>query len=333
MCCPTRYVMSRRVTDWYARRTFSAADWPLPLLAELKADSRIAVVIPARNEDRTVAGVVGLIRSELGSLVDEVVVMDSLSTDHTALVARQAGAAVHSVADVRPDLGVRAGKGEALWKSLFVTTSDILVFVDADLTQWGSHFVSGLAGPLLSVPQVMLVRGFYDRVLDVGTQQSLEGGRVTELVARPWIALNRPELASVVQPLAGEWAIRRSVLEGLSIPEGYGVELSTLLDVHGMCGVDAIAQVDLGRRAHRHQSLHDLSAMATELMSVADRRRFGTPPSASSTSVESGKIAGTVTLRLPEPDRTWTECEIPLGERPRAVDVEGYLSQFRRPTP
>ncbi len=313
------------MTDWFTRRTSSASAWNLPQLLDLKADSRIAVVIPARNEASTVGTVVSLIASELMGLVDELVVMDSLSTDGTAEAARKAGAQVHSVADVRPDLGVRPGKGEALWKSLFVTTSDLLVFIDADLTEWGTHFVTGLLGPLLTDPSVKLVRGFYDRVLDSGNEPSLEGGRVTELVARPWLALHRPQLSRVVQPLAGEWAIRRSVFEKLSVPVGYGVELSTLLDVHASFGLDAIAQVDLGRRAHRHQSLHDLAVMATELMSVGERRRQWMLASPTVGVEGSGSTLGTAVLRLPAADRTWKVLPIPVDERPAAIRVEGYF--------
>jgi glucosyl-3-phosphoglycerate synthase len=285
---------------------------------ELKGSHRIAVVIPARNEEQTIASVVRIIRSNLGDLADDVIVMDSLSSDATAAIAADAGAQVHSVAEVRPDLGVHAGKGEALWKSLFVTDADVLVFIDADLTDWGPHFVTGLVGPLLADPGVMLVRGFYDRVLNVGSSPSLEGGRVTELVARPWLALHRPELAGVIQPLAGEWAIRRTAFEQLSVPTGYGVELSTLLDLHDSFGLESIAQVDLGRRAHRHQSLHDLSAMALELMVVAERRgREGRSPQG--TMSDPGEM---VTLRLPTVDRSWKVREVPTGERPPHVDVQ-----------
>src|SRR5690606_24640663 len=184
--------------------------------------------------------------------------IDSLSSDATAARARQAGADVYSVADISPELGVRPGKGEALWKSQFVTDAEILVFLDADLTEWGLHFVTGLLGPMLTRDEVLLVKGYYDRVLESESDVSLEGGRVTELVARPWLALHRPELSAVVQPLGGEWAIRRSLFESLSIPCGYGVEIATLLDTHSAHGLDAIAQVDLGRRAHKHQHLHNL---------------------------------------------------------------------------
>lgn len=286
--------------------TTSASDWPLDHLLELKGATRLAVVIPSRNEELTIGGVVRSIVDELSALVDDVVVMDSLSSDDTARIAAAAGARVHSVGDVRPDLGVRAGKGEALWKSQFVTNADITAFIDADLTEWGPHFVRGVIGPLLADPRVHLCRGFYDRLLDTGDSVTLEGGRVTELVARPWLTLFRPGLSGMVQPLAGEWAIRGSMLRSLSIPKGYGVEISTLLDVHDRCGTEGIAQVDLGRRAHRHQNIHDLGAMAVEVLAAAERRRAtaGDAP-----SVEAS-------LRTLSEEREWSVRMIATDERP-----------------
>jgi glucosyl-3-phosphoglycerate synthase len=313
--------MSREVSEWFSRNTSESGDWPLSLIAEAKGDTTIAVVIPARNEIDTIFEVVTQIRLELSGIVDELIVMDSLSSDATALEGIKAGATVYSVADVRPDLGVRKGKGEALWKSQFVTNADLLVFIDADLTEWGPHFVTGLLGPLLTQQHVQLVRGFYDRIFDVGGVPTLEGGRVTELVARPWLAVHRPELADVVQPLAGEWAIRRSAFEKLCVPVGYGIELSTLLDVHAAYGVDAIAQVDLGRRAHRHQSLYDLAAMATEILAVAGRRityLSGQLPDVVSNSESESEF---VTLRRMGEDRTWIDRDIAVNERPPAEGI------------
>ena len=265
--------------DWFRRRTSRWTDWPAAGLLELKERSgtRVSVVIPARNEERTVADVVAALSRELVTripLVDELVVMDSDSADRTGEVAAQAGATVYRTRDVAADLGSYPGKGEALWKSLLVTTGDLLVFVDADLTQWGPHFVTGLLGPLLADEQVRLVKGFYARVrTESDGSTSTEGGRVTELVARPLISLWWPELAAVVQPLAGEWAARRSLMESLPIPVGYGVELATLMDTAARYGLDALAQVDLGTRAHTHQANHDLALMAAELLLVAERRR------------------------------------------------------------
>jgi glucosyl-3-phosphoglycerate synthase len=273
--------MDDRTRAWFSRRTSRWQDWPPDrlLAAKQQRGITISVVIPARNEQRTVAAVVGSIARSLVEdvpLVDELVVMDSDSTDATATVASRAGAVVYRTADVLPAAGSFPGKGEALWKSLHVTKGDLLVFVDADLTSWGPHFVTGLVGPLLSEPGVRLVKGFYTRVrTETDGSTSTEGGRVTELVARPLISMWWPELAGVVQPLAGEWAARRELMETLPIPVGYGVELATLMDTVARHGLDAVAQVDLGSRAHRHQANHDLALMAAELMVVADRRRRG----------------------------------------------------------
>jgi glucosyl-3-phosphoglycerate synthase len=254
-------------------------DWSLAHLVRLKQEQelRVSLVVPARNEAATVGDVVTRVREallETVALLDEIVVVDSDSTDATYAVAEDAGALVHRSAEIRPDLGTFPGKGEAMWKSLFVATGDLLVFMDADLTDWDTHFVPGLLGPLLTDPATVLVKGFYERPLraDGGGDGSLEGGRVTELVARPLIALHFPELADLVQPLAGEWAVHRDVFAGLSVPTGYAVELAALVDTARSHGAGSIAQVDLGRRAHTHQALLDLGAMATQIMAAADLR-------------------------------------------------------------
>ncbi len=282
--------MQDHARAWLRRQTSHWRDWPPErlLAAKRAAGTRISVVIPARNEERTVGCVVAAVRQALLvdlPLVDEVIVIDSDSTDGTARAAERAGGTVYRARDIAPALGSYPGKGEALWKSLLVTHGDLLVFVDADLTRWGPHFVTGLLGPLLAGQpnpgqQVQLVKGFYERVrTERDGSTSSEGGRVTELVARPLLSLWWPELAGVVQPLAGEWAARRGLMESLTIPVGYGVELSTLLDTFTRYGLGALAQVDLGSRAHRHQADHDLALMAAELMVVAEARRDhpGTP--------------------------------------------------------
>jgi glucosyl-3-phosphoglycerate synthase len=269
---------------WFGRRTSRWQDWPAAevLAAKARRGVTVSVIIPARNEQRTVAGVVGAIARALVTripLVDELVVIDSDSTDDTGGAAAAAGAKVFRAAEILPAAGSFPGKGEAMWKSLHVTGGDLLVFVDADLTSWGPHFVTGLLGPLLADDEVQLVKGFYTRVWTGSDgSASTEGGRVTELVARPLISLWWPELAGVVQPLAGEWAARRGLMESLPIPVGYGVELATLMDTVARHGLDAVAQVDLGSRAHRHQANHDLALMAAELLAVAERRRPGGQP-------------------------------------------------------
>jgi glucosyl-3-phosphoglycerate synthase len=278
-----RLVVNDRAEAWLRRRTSHWRDWPADRLLSWKRQrgSQISVVIPARDEEATVGDVVGALRDELMigvPLIDELVVMDSDSVDATAAVAERAGAQVYRCRDVAPDLGAHPGKGEALWKSLLVTTGDILVFVDADLTLWGSHFVTGLLGPLLSPfgEETLLVKACYDRAVgDTPDGGTVGGGRVTELVARPLLNLWWPELAGVAQPLSGEWAAHRSLLAELALPVGYGVEIAVLIDTARRHGIDAIAQVDLGERGHSHQADADLAVMAAELMLVTERRRRG----------------------------------------------------------
>ncbi|WP_313405651.1 glucosyl-3-phosphoglycerate synthase [Aeromicrobium sp.] len=259
---------------WFDRHTHVWSRWRLDELMKAKqaSGSRVSLVVPARNEAATIGDVVGRLHAAFVAetdLVDELVVIDGDSTDDTARIAREAGGVVHELASVRPDLGTRPGKGESLWKAQFVTTGDVLVFVDADLVEWDTHFVTGLLGPLLTDPATALVKGFYQRPFRSGsTNEPHGGGRVTELVARPLLAIARPQLTQVVQPLAGEWAVRRDVFATLSVPVGYGVDIAALMDVHDRLGPDAIAQVDLGVRAHSHQDLADLAPMAAQVMAA-----------------------------------------------------------------
>lgn len=292
----------------------------LDTLLAAKGDTRVSVVIPARDEEATVADVVtGVRRAWVDdvALVDELVVIDSDSTDRTAERAREAGAIVHAAADIAPGLGPARGKGEALWKSLHVTTGDVLVFLDADLIEWGPHFVSGLLGPLLTEPSVMLVKAVYDRpLLDEQGREAESGGRVTELVARPLLALHHPELTGLVQPLAGEWAVRRSAIERFSVPVGYGVEIAALVDTAAAHGADAIAQVDLGRRTHRHHRHDTLGPMAVQVVAAVEARmgRRGERPDTAVLTQYDRTAAGFT----PRPR------DVDLRERPPAVAVDGY---------
>lgn len=310
------------------RAAYAASDWTHDALLQLKGDRTVSVVIPAKNEEATVGDVAARILADLGELVDEVVVLDSDSTDGTFAAAEAAGAKVFSARDIRPELGAVPGKGEALWKSQFVTRGDVVVFVDADLVDWGTHFVTGLLGPLLSDPGVHLVKAIYDRpMLDDSGNEEEQGGRVTELVARPWLGLHRPELAGIVQPLSGEWAIRRSTFAGFSVPVGYGVEIAAVLDTADRFGVDAIAQVDLGLRTHRHHRHDTLGLMAVQVLAAADRRRVAAPVD---------EVAAGATVDLKQYARGPVGFEphvtaVAIGERPPA-DSMGMPAHAERGT-
>jgi glucosyl-3-phosphoglycerate synthase len=310
-------------SDWLRRRTSAAADWPIKALLEAKGQTTISVVLPARNEQDTVGLIVSAIRRELVErfpLVDEIVVIDSRSVDDTAAVATAAGAKVFAQDSILPRLPTLSGKGEALWKSLAVTTGDLLVFVDADLLNFSPSFVTGLLGPLLCQSSVSYVKACYDRPYNGGEAAFAGGGRVTELVARPLINMHWPALAGVVQPLSGEYAGRRSLLERLPFVTGYGVELGLLLDTLDESGLDALAQVDLGVRVHSHHSTEELGAMASQIMQTAwsrlDRQGLALPlstPVSSLTQFQRGASGYLPSAR-----------DTSVGERPPMSSVPEY---------
>lgn len=261
--------MRPEVREWFVTHTSTSQDWVAPDLVARKGTSTVSVVLPARNEAATVGTIVHRLRRHLIKevpLIDEVLVIDSGSDDHTSQVARSAGATVIRQRDIQPELGDRPGKGEALWKSLFVASGDIIVFIDADLRDFDPQFAVGLLGPLLTNSGTQYVKAIYDRPLNTGqTVLPAGGGRVTELVARPLLNLHFPELVGVVQPLAGEYAGRRSLLEQLPFMSGYGIEIAMLVDILQLIGLDGIAQVDLGCRFHRNSCDAALGRMAGQV--------------------------------------------------------------------
>ncbi|MFE1453861.1 glucosyl-3-phosphoglycerate synthase [Streptomyces sp. NPDC058735] len=266
--------MLEEVERWLGTRSWSATERPLHriLAAKQRTGQTVSVVLPALNEEETVGDIAAVIRHDLMlqvPLVDELVVVDSGSTDRTSEVAAAAGATVVHRDAILPRLPAVPGKGEVLWRSLLATRGDIVCFVDADLRDFSSDFVSGIVGPLLTEPDVDLVKGMYDRPLAGASGQ---GGRVTELMARPLLNMHWPRLAGFVQPLGGEYAARRSLLERLPFPVGYGIELGMLVDALHLVGLDALAQVDVGVRKHRHQDGQALGRMAAEIYRTAQLR-------------------------------------------------------------
>ena len=300
------------LSEWFARRTSDIDAWPIARVAAAKSGTRVAVVLPARNEEATVGEIVAAIRAELGGatpLVDEVIVVDSDSDDETAAVATESGARVVALDDVLPEFAPRPGKGEAMWRGVAATTADVVVFVDADLESFDASFVVALLGPLLVDTDIQFVKAAYDRPPIDPAVPSNGGGRVTELMARPWLSAFWPELGGVLQPLAGEYAARTSLLRQLPFRCGYGVDLGLLLDTYRVAGLDAIAQVDLRRRWHRHSDLPSLGRMASEVMHTALDRL-----------VAEGRLpAGLdIATKLWQPER----LEGSVALRPHEVDVE-----------
>ncbi len=309
--------------DWARRRTWRRQELDLDGVAERLGDTSLAVVVPALDEEATVGEVVGRIVRELvgPGIVDELVVVDGGSTDATAEVAEAAGAVVvDQTTGPFAHEGLR-GKGDSLWIGTASTESELVVFVDADLRGFDPSWVLALVAPMLEEPEVGLVKGYYDRPLeDGGSGTGPGGGRVTELLARPLLNAFWPHLAGVAQPLAGEYAGRRTVLEAVPFVAGYGVEIALLIDVADEFGSDAIAQVDLGVRRHDHQSLRDLGRMAAEILATATHRL----------ALE-GRLRDDPTRRLYQPERD-ADRGLVMVEHPVSHAERPPLGGWRPPT-
>jgi glucosyl-3-phosphoglycerate synthase len=260
------------VTDWFSRRTSCWTALPADdALRAAKTGRRVSLVVPALNEEPTVGAVVGATLADplVRDLLDEVVVIDGGSSDGTAAAAAAAGARVLHARDIAPDRPA-GGKGGSVWRALLATSGDIVVVVDADLEPFEPRWVAALVAPLLLDDAVHLVKGAADRPLTVdGIEHPRSGGRVTELMARPLLNALWPELGQFVQPLSGELAGRRALLESLPFATGYGLEIGMLIDALGAVGLDGLAQVDLGERRHRHQSDLALGRMASAVLRTA----------------------------------------------------------------
>lgn len=259
----------QEVRAWFDTHTYRES----PSIERLARDRAaagvsVSVALPSMNEAETIGLVVSTIAEELlGPVVDEIVVVDGGSSDTSVAIAREAGAtAVHFTGDIMPELPMLPGKGEALWRSLAATTGDIVVWVDTDIRNFHSGFVTGLLAPLVADPNLAFVKGFYERPLEAGgVMLPGQGGRVTELLARPLASALFPELTGFLQPLSGEYAGRREALEAVPFFTGYAVEIGLLLDLIAEVGLDRLAQADLGERVHRNRDLGDLGLMSAAI--------------------------------------------------------------------
>ena len=315
------------VDKWFAENSYHADEFKdLQALLDLKRAQKLSIslALPALNEEQTVSKVIKTVKRALMDsvpLLDEIVLIDSDSTDRTRDIAHELGIPVFIHQRLLPDYGARRGKGEALWKSLFVTHGDIILWIDTDIVNIQPHFVYGLIGPLLLRPEIQLVKGFYQRPLRVGNKlQASGGGRVTELTARPLLNLLYPELSGLIQPLAGEYGGRRTALEKLHFSSGYGVEIGLLIDMLELFGLGSIAQVDLQERIHHNQPLEALSKMSFTIIQTVFRklgRRYN--------HNFLDDMNQTMKLIRYEPGRFFLEVdEIAEQDRPPMLDIPEY---------
>jgi glucosyl-3-phosphoglycerate synthase len=289
-------------------------------LVDLKVAQRstLSVCLPAKNEERTIGQIVATVRRvlmERHSLVDEIVVIDDGSVDSTAEVAAWEGARVAAVGEILPDLPAGSGKGNALWLSQHATEGDLICWIDADVTNFRAAFVTQLVEPILADASVGFVKGYYRRPI---FGRPTGGGRVTELVARPLLCALFPHLAHIVQPLAGEYAGRRSLLETVPFVEGYGVDLGLLIDLAAAYGADTIRQADLGVREHRNRPTDELAPMAMEVMLTGLRR--------------AGMGRADLPSTLVRFDEHHEKVLVPVEarERPPMITIPAYREKFGR---
>ncbi len=315
-------------SDWFERRTFHHSDFAdVDALIRAKQEQElvVSVCVPALNEEATVGTIVEAIRTQLmdeSPLVDELAVIDSASSDKTVETARAAGADVYQDREILPEAEAFAGKGEALWKSLFVLRGDVILWLDADITNFHPRFVTGPLGPILTDPSVGYVKSFYRRPIEEasGARATLEGGRVTELAARPLINMFWPHLAGLIQPLAGEYAGRRSLLEQVPFCTGYGVELGLLIDIAERFGLDVMAQVDLEERTHRNRPIGELSRMAFAVLHAGLRRLA--PSEGLIGDLQAAE--GLYQFETADGGYEMRSTNIEVRERPPAVTIEEY---------
>lgn len=317
--------------QWLAERTFHHSSfWDIKWLVEEKERQglSISLCLPTLNEERTIGQEIVILKAELADrypLLDEIAVIDSGSTDRTCEIAASFGADVYIASEHLTECGDRPGKGENLWKGLYLLGGDIIVYVDTDIKNIHPRFVYGLVGPLIQDPQVHYVKAFYDRPLAFSEGlRPTGGGRVTEILIRPLFSLFYPELAAILQPLSGEYAGRRSILEQIPFPVGYGVETAMLIDIYERLGLDAFAQTDLDRRVHRNQETVALGRMAFGVLRTfmsrlkkADLAQFQNELPSIMRQYEVG-----------DGDYRQIEYNIEEMERQPMIEVEAYRQKF-----
>ncbi len=324
---------SDRTERWLEENTYHhSAFSDIGRLVEIKEKKglKISLCIPTLNEEKTIGKEVVIFVSELMKrypLIDEFAVIDSGSEDRTLEVARSFGADTYLASEILPELEQKRGKGENLWKAIYQIQGDIIVYVDADIENIHPRFVYGLVGPLIERDEVKYVKAFYDRPITYsGGIRASGGGRVTEILIRPLFSLFFPELSAIVQPLSGEYAVRREVLESISFPIGYGVETSHLLDVLHTHGIDAFAQTDLDQRVHRNQPITALSRMSFGILQTFFSRlkRFGI--------LQTKEDLLTVFRRVQVHEQQFQMLAKTMleDERPPMIELPEYLEKFPR---
>lgn len=321
-----------KIEKWLSENTYHHSEfWDLKKMVEQKEeqDLTISLCLPTLNEENTIGKEVVLFKSELMSrysLLDEIAVIDSGSEDKTREVAANYGADVYLASDILPDLESKKGKGENLWKAIYQLEGDIIVYVDADIKNIHPRFAYGLIAPLIYRPEVQYVKAFYDRPLAVSDEvRPSGGGRVTEILIRPLFSLFFPELTAIIQPLSGEYAVRRNVLEEIPFPIGYGVETSHLIDVYSKYGLEAFAQTDLDQRVHRNQTTRALGRMSFGLLQTFINR-------AKSLDVVEEMVEYNTILRQFQAQKDnyeQVEYEIQEQERPPMIEIEEYRKKFQ----
>ncbi len=302
--------------DWRARRTYDGGEFTLERLLQAKRTT-VALLLPAREVATTIGPVAeAAAKLEDAGLLDEVIVIDAASDDGSAAIAKRAGVRVEQESELLTEFGPARGKGDAMWRGLAASSSEIVAFADTDTEDFEERFLLGMVGPLLCDPAVQFVKGAFRRPFRSGTQVLAEGGgRVTELMARPLLNLHAPELAVFEQPLAGETAARRQLLERLPFAAGYGVEIAMLIDVWRSIGLDGMAQVDLGARQNRHQSLRELSVMAYAVLVAAQTRFLGR-------DFADATAGGSIALPPLSGEQAMESRSVVLEERPPLRDID-----------